>query len=360
VSELAWFDEVDEGSAQDDRELAEPVRSVLPVLEQEAASNDQLRRLTGPAAAALQGSGLFRLATPRVLGGHESSLSGAVRVCAALARRCASSSWLVGIFFGGARYAAQFPDDVRREIWGSDPDTVVCGSVRPHGKARFTEEGVVLTGRWPWTSGIRLASWVLLGLESASPDGGTDRMLALIPASEVAVEDSGFVAGMRATGSETVIVDELFVPARKLLSYREMADGLGRRRHPDEPRVTIPMSINLPLVGTVIGLAEGVQAQVRRSLIASPRRRSPLHGVAADEPAGCGQPEREVAFAEEESGVAVAQPAEVVGQALTALVSPFGFLRQQPHRDVGQRARHARVDLRGRHRHPSQMIMDEA
>ncbi|MBV2357150.1 oxidoreductase [Streptomyces sp. J2-1] len=261
--------------------LLDAAEGVVPMLAAYAEETEASRRLAEPVAKALTEAGLLRLATPRVFGGHEASARIATEIGAVLAHGCASGSWVTGIAYGGARFAAQYPEEVRRSIWEHNPDSVVCGSVSPQGNVRYTDDGAVIGGRWGWASGIRHAEWALLGLRA--PEEGTgDRVLALLPIGDIDVEDSWYVAGMRGTGSETAVADEVSVPAERLLSYVEVAGGIGRRRYPGEPRVTVPLSINLPLVGTAVGLAEAVLARVIDSLAGGRRRPSALYGHAAD------------------------------------------------------------------------------
>ena len=46
----------------------------------------------------------------------------------------------------------------------------------------------------------------------------TEHSLALIPMAEMTIEDTWFVAGMKGTGSNTIVADEVFVPDHRLLS----------------------------------------------------------------------------------------------------------------------------------------------
>lgn len=261
--------------AEDD--LLHSAKALVPVLTEYAKETEQQRRVAEPAFIALRRAGLLRMATPRVFGGYEATTRTSIEVCAALAHGCASSSWVVGIVYGGARYAAQLPAEVRQEIWGGDPDAVVCGSVTPSGTVRQAEGALVLSGRWPWASGVRHASWVFLGIKPPGREKDPDRTLGLLRAEEVAIDDTWYVAGMRGTGSETIVAEEVTVPDDRLVSFAEVADGVGVRRHPQEPRATLPLSINLPLVGTGIGIAEAAFAHVVGKLTSGQRRASLLH-----------------------------------------------------------------------------------
>ena len=64
-----------------------------------------------------------------------------------------------------------------------------------------------------------------------------DQGLALVPMSDLAIEDTWFVAGMRGTASNTLVASEVFVPSHLYLSVPQAIVGIilrhraqGRRR----------------------------------------------------------------------------------------------------------------------------------
>ncbi|MBS2538425.1 hypothetical protein KGQ20_37315, partial [Catenulispora sp. NF23] len=132
---------------------------------------------------------------------------------------------------------------------------------------------------------IHHASGVLLGINLPGRSGPAERCLALVRPDEITVQDTWHTAGMRGTGSDTVAAKALPVPPDRLLRFSEITSGAGARRHRGEPRVHFPVSINLPLVGTVIGAAQAVLAEVVLALANGKRSTSPLHERAADLPA---------------------------------------------------------------------------
>jgi alkylation response protein AidB-like acyl-CoA dehydrogenase len=264
--------------------FADAARALVPVLVTHAESTEQRCRLADESLAALRGAGLLRLGTPRSIGGHGADVGTAIAVCAELARGCASSSWIVGIAYGGALLASQLRDDARKTVWATDPDRLVCGAADPGGTARRVPGGVVLSGRWPGISGIRHASWVLLDIEWGDAGALPERGLALVSANEVDVAETWHLAGMHGAGSETAMAEGVFVPDAQLLSFAEIARGIGVHRHAGEARVTFPLSINLPLAGTGIGIAQATLEHVVRTLAGGKRGPSPLHPEVANAP----------------------------------------------------------------------------
>lgn len=262
-------------------QLVRVARDLTPVVAAHAERTERERTLAEPSAEALREAELFTMGTPRRYGGLGAGVRTAVDVCAELATGCASSSWLVGIVYGAALFASQLPDEVRTAIWKSDPDAVLCGAANPSGLVTAVPGGLELDGRWPWISGIDQASWVLLGIVREDR-GGPERGLALVPAAALTVADTWHMAGMRGTGSRTAVASQLFVPDEQFVSFAEIAEGIGIRRHPGEARVIFPLSINLPLVGTGVGIARGALERVVRDLAGGKRSVSPLHALTAE------------------------------------------------------------------------------
>ncbi|WP_308293622.1 acyl-CoA dehydrogenase family protein [Streptomyces sp. RM72] len=266
--------------------LLEAAHSLVPLLADEAARTDTDRRLTATSVSALREAGMFRLGTPTAYGGHRRDVRAAVEVCEALAHGCAASSWIVAIAYGGNLFASQLTDDERMTIWKDDPDAFVCGTANPSGSAHRSAGGWTLSGRWPWISGIHHAPWTLLGFtwHDDGSGGGPERGMALVPTSSLAVEDVWHVAGMRGTGSNTAVADGMYVPDSRVVSLTDMANGAYRQRHPDEPRTTFHLSINLPLVATAVGIAAATLDRVVKAVAGGRRAVSPLYDLVAEAP----------------------------------------------------------------------------
>ncbi len=84
-------------------------------------------------------------------------------------------------------------------------------------------------------------------------------------------------------------------------------------------------------------------------------------GLAADDALGRREPRGEIAFARDERALAAArerlgQAFEIVQQPLRALIALLRRLGEQPHHDVRERPRHARIDDRGRHGFAHQVV----
>lgn len=240
-------------------ELLRRAAALRPLLEQNAELTDSLRRLPDANVAALREAGLCRLMVPRRFGGYETSIHTYIEVMAEIGRGCGSTSWVASLINVCAWLAGLFPDRAQRDVWGSSPDAWVAGSLAPHGDARAVDGGWRVTGRWMWASGCLHAQWAACGIHMNDDKGETVNFgLSLMPMADLAIEDTWHMAGMKGTGSNTIVARDVFVPEHRFLPYPAAFAGSYRTEHADETvyRVAlVPVTI-LILVGSQLGLAK--------------------------------------------------------------------------------------------------------
>lgn len=79
-----------------------------------------------------------------------------------------------------------------------------------------------LTGRWAYVSGVEFADWVLV---SAPVAGGDETRFFALRRGQIEVLSTWDSSGMRATGSDTVVVDGARVPAHLSFARSDMLSG---------------------------------------------------------------------------------------------------------------------------------------
>ena len=194
-----------------------------PAIEAHRDAGESLGRMPEELAELLRAHGAFGLYTPRELGGAEALPSDVFALLADLGRIDGPTAWTVWNLNMGF-LAGLLDEESVREVWAGPADPVIANSGKP-GTLVPVPGGVRLSGRWPIVSGADLAGW--FSLVAAPPAGsGTPGwsaaagpQLALVPRSAVTVEDTWDVVGMRATGSRTVVVEDVFVPDRMLRGF---------------------------------------------------------------------------------------------------------------------------------------------
>jgi 3-hydroxy-9,10-secoandrosta-1,3,5(10)-triene-9,17-dione monooxygenase len=236
---------------------------LLPKLRERAGKAEELRRLPEETERDFHDSGLFRALQPARIGGSELDFGMLVDMAAVIGRACGSSAWNLTNLASHHWTMAMYPPQAQDEIWGGAPDVLIASSfIFPCGKGRREKGGYVVSGRWPFSSGVDPCDWNMLA-GTAPPengDGPPEPMVFLLHRSEYEIIDTWQVSGLSGTGSKDVEAKEVFVPDHRAL---KVADVKGDRTPGSAvnpaPVYRLPMFAVFPYVlsGVALGLAEG-------------------------------------------------------------------------------------------------------
>ena len=184
------------------------VEALQPMLRDNAARAREERRVPVENVQALQEAGFFLALQPGEWGGAEVDPQYFFRAQAAIAEACMSTAWACGIVAVHAFQLALMDHRAQKDVWGDDIHTRVSSSYAPMGKVTPVEGGFQFSGRWGWSSGCDHCAWVLLG--GILPDGSYRTFL--LPRSDYTIEDTWNSMGLQGTGSNDIVVDDVFVP----------------------------------------------------------------------------------------------------------------------------------------------------
>ncbi|OBH12930.1 acyl-CoA dehydrogenase family protein [Mycobacterium sp. E1747] len=240
------------------RELVARAHALQPLLDAHVADGEVLRRLPDPVSDALTEAGMFRLLTPRHFGGYAVDLRTVIEVTEAIGMADGSASWLVSVDAAAAWVMAQLcSPQVQQEIFGGCPDIRLAGVNTP-GSARRVEGGLCISGRWPYASGAYHADWAVLAVVVADgSDEPIDAMLCVVPAEQLDLEKSWNTVGMRGTGSDTWIAQEVFVPGYRTIPMSAVADETPRvAGNRSMFRLPFAPVATLLVVGPLLGLGK--------------------------------------------------------------------------------------------------------
>lgn len=193
----------------------------------------------------LHASGLLRILQPRRWGGMELEFVSYVDIPIEIGRACASTSWNVVNLLMHHWMIALFDERAQAEVWGANPDALIAAAIAyPQGQGRRVEGGLVVSGRWSFSSCVDIAEWNLLAVTVREGDEIVDHRMCLLHRSQYEIVDDWQVLGMRATASMTVVAADVFVPDyRALCAYdiRGGADFPGARSNPN-PLYRVPLA----------------------------------------------------------------------------------------------------------------------
>jgi alkylation response protein AidB-like acyl-CoA dehydrogenase len=227
-----------------------------------AAHAEETERQGRPAAQSLEAvrqAGDFALRTPVEFGGTWADPETVARRLAELARACPSTAWNVGTSAVSKTLAVMGLGEALPNAFTADPHAQACGSGLPLGRVERGPDGARVTGAWPNVSGCEDAAWAGLGVM----DGGNFRM-TLIPTADLRVERTWDMAGMRGTGSHSLVAESVLVP--KELIYQAPLPG------PLSTRLFFGLTVLAPVVGATRGaldVIEGLFASDRKPFMTS-------------------------------------------------------------------------------------------
>ncbi|NMM04096.1 oxidoreductase [Paraburkholderia sp. RP-4-7] len=237
--------------------LIDAARGLGPLLAKNAKQSEQERRAHQENIDAIREAGLFRLMVPKRFGGHQGSVRDHLDVSAALAESCAGTAWVAALTNVCAWFTGLYSEHAQQEVFGANPDARVAGVFSPSTDSRRVEGGLIVSGKWYWSSGSLHADWLMVGVMEHNSDGEfVGQYLALIPKSEVAIEDTWYTVGMRASGSNCVVASEVFVPDHRLLDIRAAINSDYATEFTDESEYRaafVPVAA-LVLVGPQLGI----------------------------------------------------------------------------------------------------------
>ncbi|BBX03995.1 acyl-CoA dehydrogenase [Mycolicibacterium moriokaense] len=192
-------------------------------LAERAQEAEQLRRLPAETLADLTASGFTDLLKPARFGGAQADFPAILDPVRRMAHGCASSAWTIGFYALHNWMLALFDERAQEEAFATRP-FLAPAPLAPTGRGVPSGNGIRLTGRWSWATGVMDGNWIMVGA-LCGPDDAIYPALALLPMSDARIEDVWHTDGMRATGSNDVVITDAFVPEHRLVRVTDIYSG---------------------------------------------------------------------------------------------------------------------------------------
>jgi indole-3-acetate monooxygenase len=195
-------------------------KALAPVIVAAREEGERSRHVPAQIADMLATSGLLQMFLPRSMGGSELPPLTVFRAIEELSKADGSIGWCAMIATGISLFMGWLSADVGRYFCGHPADLRAAGSLRPLGRAKPVNGGYLVRGRWNFASGINHARWlyctciVMDGDQPQLTEHGSPRVRATwLPANQATVVDTWATIGMRGTGSQDFIVNDVLVPS---------------------------------------------------------------------------------------------------------------------------------------------------
>lgn len=259
-----------------DEELVARVHAIGDIIARNSEAGDRDRRVQDESIAAMTEAGLFRLAVPRCYGGYQTSMKTLLDVTSAVGEYDGGTSWALTLINAVAWTMNLFPKEAQDEVWGENPDARISGVFAPSGRAVEEEGGFRISGKWFYNSGSWWSDWLMVAFSETDEGRGYANMyFALVPREDVEIEDTWFTAGMRASASNCIVAEDLFVPSYRIIQANDANAGIGFDQYADEDwlyRAAFGPLLILIIIGPQLGLG---RAALKDALAIAPTRPVP-------------------------------------------------------------------------------------
>jgi len=194
------------------------IRALAPTIMAHADQSERDAQIAPPVVEAFHEAGLFRMLLPAAMGGGDLTLAEAFQTFEEVARSDGSAAWNLSICAGGPLFGHFLARDAYEHVF-ADPRAVSAGSLNPLGvQAVRDSDDWRFTGRATYVSGSGQATWLMTAgflLVDGAPrlvDGIPEMRATLLPMREARVLSTWDMAGMRATGSNDCVFENVHVP----------------------------------------------------------------------------------------------------------------------------------------------------
>lgn len=160
--------------------------------------------------ALLKKAGIYRASTPQTFGGKPEAPADFLKKIERISTVDPATGWVAS--FGSAlTYFTALPYETQEALYARGLDVTFAGGMFPMVEAERVDGGWKVNGTWLFASGCAGADLLGIGLKGG-PETEGKPLTALVHPDDVKIVENWNVAGMKATGSNNVVVEDLFVP----------------------------------------------------------------------------------------------------------------------------------------------------
>ena len=199
--------------------------ALRPLLLEQQEQNDRRGHYCEEVHRAMLDAGLYRILQPRMFGGYELGLETFIRVVMEISHGHPASGWCFSLAAShGYVLASHWPLEAQQELFGPEGDFRCAMTAGPAGTFKRVDGGYVVSGVYPFASGIPVSTH-FIGAGIVRKDGVAQNMYFVVPREKFTIlPDWGgeLSLGMQGSGSNTVKIEEVFVPDRHFVAANAM------------------------------------------------------------------------------------------------------------------------------------------
>ncbi len=199
------------------RRYFEKIEKLAPIIREHADRAERDAQMPREVIDAFHDAGLFRTLLPRQMGGGELTIPELLRLCEEVSRIDASAGWNLAICSGSPLFGHNLSRAAFEKIYG-DPRGMSAGSLNPATtRVVASEGGWRFSGKATYASASAHATYLMAAgmvLRDGAPqivDGFPVMRGGLFPIKEAKILNTWATAGMRGTGSNDCVFEDVFV-----------------------------------------------------------------------------------------------------------------------------------------------------
>jgi 3-hydroxy-9,10-secoandrosta-1,3,5(10)-triene-9,17-dione monooxygenase len=203
-------------------------KKVGEVAKANALATEKLRRLPPENVRAMVESDLIGLIIPKDRGGYGiDSWMTVADVVTEVGRHCGASGWCFDLLIQHHWVFGMFPGECQDQVYKSDPRPKIGTSFMPASKVTRAPGGYRVTGEWSFSSGIDHSDWAILGgiVPPADASGQPDLRFFMFAPGEFKAKDNWYAVGLKGSGSNNVVVNDVFVREEFTLRGADFGSG---------------------------------------------------------------------------------------------------------------------------------------
>lgn len=207
-------------------ELLQKAKEIGETAEKYALQADEESQLPDVVIEKILNSGFDKLHRPKKYGGQNLDFKTYGDIIRTVANYSVSAAWITYFSIIHDTWPAFLPKEGREKLYNTD--ALLADVFAPVGKVTndLDGEGYRLSGTWNFCSGVLWSDWIALGAIHQMRDG-TEPELALyiIHKDDTELIKDWDTIGLRGTGSNTVKVDDVYVPGHLVFPVKRVVDG---------------------------------------------------------------------------------------------------------------------------------------
>ena len=209
--------------------IMESAKRIGQIAEKEALQADGNRTLSQNVINTIVEEGINRLIIPKDYGYPQIDFTTFADMVKTVGYYNLSAAWLTYFYSLHNSWVAFLPKHRMDEIYNDGG--LIADIFAPVGKVVPCEGGYRLSGQWNYVSGVNSSTWLAVGAWHVFEGEEMPQQLLLTArTSEFTVVNNWDSLGLRGSGSNTVLADDLFIPEDMVINFTKVCED----RKPDK------------------------------------------------------------------------------------------------------------------------------